>query len=433
MLDVLFATCTKCAQLVNGVSGKMANGRPLLVCFGEPPGMYKLAPDPDFSAPETVSSHTMASTGYAQDPQPAHVSKNGTAATGPVVEPVAQSFLGSNIARSAAVTAAAAEQLSRVRAQHAVSGSAALSAASPAGTASSPAATAAASIHGVAPSARAFPPSTVFGVFGSGQTVNAPEAPYNMSARLAPGQGAARPDALRQERPVTAPDARPGAVQAPKLASVGFQDPAAPLPPILVAALAQINAGKAAGKKPLVTSPLCTIASPADPASSMAIRQHDTQSQKLWDTQSLEVDLIPQQVSAHQVSADQAELGGSPQAAVSHQQAGTPSGTRRNNKQQSSGKRGRHRFRVNSESDEEPAEPKKVCLDSRRKEIVAPFSLRSSRKGPDDAEQGTFFHHSSIQMGCCLKRFGLFMLQNNADMLSGDMLGPVRNGACMPL
>ena len=369
-------------QLVNGVSGKMANGRPLLVCFGESPGMYKLAPDPDFSAPETVSSHAMASTAYAQGPQPAHVSKNGTDATGAVIEPIALSFPGSNIGRSAAVIAAAAEQLSKVRAQHAVSGSAALSAASPAGTASSPAATAAASMHGIAPSAKAFPPSTVFGVFGSGQAVNAPEAPYNMTARLAPGQGPARLDALRQERPVTAFDARPGAAKG----------------------------------------------------------QHDTQSQTLWDTQALEVDLIPQQVSAHQVSADEAELDGSPEAAVSHQQARTPSGTRRNNRQQSSGKRGRHRFCVDSESDEEPAQPKKVCLDSRRKEtvsrrkeIVAPFSLRSSRKGPDDAEQGTCFQHSSIQMGCCLKRFGLFMLQDSADVLSGGMLGPAKNGACVPL
>lgn len=159
---------------------------------------------------------------------------------------------------------------------------------------------------------------------------------------------------------------------------------------------------KAAGKKPLVNSPLYTVASPAEPASSMAIGQHDTQSLTPWDTQSLEADLIPQQVSAHQVSANQAELGGSLQAAVSHQQAGTPSGTRRNNRQQSSGKRGRHRFCIDSESDEEPAQPKKARLDGRRKEIVAPFSLRSSRKGPDDAEQGPFFQQTLKEMGCCL-------------------------------
>ncbi|DBA75433.1 TPA: PHD and RING finger domain-containing protein 1 [Trebouxia sp. C0004] len=599
------------SRLVNGVSGKMANGRPLLVCFGEPPGMYKLAPDPDFSAPETVSSHAMATTGYTQDPQPAHVSQNVTAATGPV----AQSFLGSNIGTSAAVTTAAAEQLSRVRAQHApaaVSGSTAVSVALPAGTASSLAATAAGSIHGIAPSVRAFPPGTVSGVFGSGQKVNAPEAPFNMSARLAPGWGAARPDALRQEKPMTAPHARPGSLQAPKLASVRFQDPADPLPPVLVAALRQIDAGKAAearpaslqaqqssrtdgvrkamsehervrpgtqlgtcprpsaagarsctvchevdarelyccgsceallhedcttrlpepldsyclfcldcqrepwhqgaiilaggkagaegmttnelrcavkecrqrcveqraaagtagpktydglrgdsvsfsdqfarmtskrhgfhfqqvpesasltgsqirwrlgmewgtcteqassaqmvcnvpastkaaGKEPVVTSPLFTIASPAI-ASSMATRQHDTQSP--------EADVVLEQVTAHQASADQAELGASPQAGGSDQQAGTSSGTRRNNRQQSSGKRSRHRFRVDSDSDEEPAEPKKLCH-SRRMEIVAPFSLRSSRKGPDDAEQGVTVHELGyVYTGPGLQLFG---------------------------
>ena len=246
MLEVRFVTVTTCVQLVNGVSGKMANGRPLLVCFGEPPGMYKLAPDPDFSAPETVSACAMATTGHTQDSQPAHVSNNVTAATGRVIELVAQSFLASDMGRSAAVTAAAADQLSRVKAQHAVSGSAALSAASPAGTASSPPATADASMHGIAPSARAFPPSTAFGVFGTGQKVNALKAPCDMSARLTPGHGAARPDALRQERPVTAPDAGPSAFQAPKSASVGFYDPAAPLPLVLVAALGQISAGKAA-------------------------------------------------------------------------------------------------------------------------------------------------------------------------------------------
>lgn len=347
MPEVLFVTLTTCVQLVNGVSGKMANGHPLLVCFGEPPGMYKLAPDPDFSAPETVSTCAMATTGHTQNPQPAHVSNDVTAATGPVIEPVAQSFLASGMGRSAAVTAAAADQLSRVKAQHAVSGSAALSAASPAGTASSPPATAAASIHGIAPSARAFPPSTVFGVFGSGQKVAAFDVPHIMSTRLPPGQGAARPDALRQERPVTAPDAGLSAFQAPKSASVGFQDPAAPLPPVLVAALGQISAGK--------------------------------------------------------VAANQAELGGSPHAAVSHQQVGTPLGTTRNNRQQSSGKRGRHRFCIDSESDEEPAQPKKVHLDSRRKEIVAPFSLRSSRKGPDNAEQGAFFQKNFNRNGLLLE------------------------------
>ncbi len=238
MLEVLFVTMTTCVQLVNGVSGKMANGRPLLVCFGEPPGMYKLAPDPDFSAPETVSACAMATTGHTQDPQPVHVSNNFTAATGPVTGAVVQSFLASDMGRSAAVTAVAADQLSSVRAQHAVSGSAALSAASPAGKASSPAATAAASTHGIDPSYRR-PVWSIFDRFG-------PKAPHNMSARLAPGQGAARPDALRQERPVTAPDAGPSAIQAPKSASVGFQDPAAPLPPVLVAALGQISAGKAA-------------------------------------------------------------------------------------------------------------------------------------------------------------------------------------------
>ena len=363
----------------------MVNGHPVLERIGE--GRYRLAPDPDFTEPDTLPSHVTVATGCTEEPLPTPANNTLPAADAPATGAAAQSFRASETSRSAATTAAI--QLVRARAESARS--AALSA-SPAGAAS--AATARDSTH----------VATQLQHSAAAQTSAASVARKAAEAARGLLAEAASPNRLHASRryiDVTVPGAATVQSSGPKKAASGHKRPRSAEGPHQPASL----------KAQLVSGPRSAVKQSFDPARELLERttmppadlactgvQHDTQSL---------ADLIPEQVRAHQGAAGLAGLTAAAKPLGCNQQTSFQPGTLCNGHlsaclpsskdkhgRSSGAKQSRNKFLLDSDSDEEPADQpeisrlKALLPEHSRREVVAPFSLRSAHQGPADQKQG---------------------------------------------
>ena len=375
----------------------MVNGHPVLECIGE--GKYRLAPDPDFSEPDTLPSHVTVATKYTEEPLPTPASTTLAAAGAPATEPAAQSFLASETSRSAATTAAV--QPVRARAENATAARSAALPASPPGTAST-------AIARDSPSAAThLQHSAAAQTSAASVARKTAEAAGKESARALsaePGVPASpkRLHASRRYIDVTVPGAGTVHSSGPKKAASDRKRSRSAAEPHQPASL----------KAQLMSGPRSAVKESFDLARELLERTTTPPADLAYtgvqrDTQSL-ADLIPEQVRAHQGAAEQAGLTAAAKPSGCNQQTSLQSETwsaKRlsaclpNNKGKHGGssaaKRSRNNSFLDSDSDEEPADQPEMSWlkaslpEHSRREVVAPFSLRSSHQGFDEQKQGT--------------------------------------------
>lgn len=372
-------------QLVHGFCGKMVNGRPVLECIGggvQSGARYRLAPDPDFTDPVASSSRVTVATGYTGYKPCVVLAPPGsatlTAANALATEARSAACLASESNKCAATTTTA--QPKRVTAQNATAAGSATVSVSPPRTASVVTARLTPTKH-LQHTAVA---QTDVAVAAEAAVAEARRKEWTSSASPV---GHRRADASRRYISVPVPGA--GTVQqatqssVPRTAASGDTQPRSATEPHQSASLITV-AHSLSGPKQLVKvfDPARellerTTVSPADLARSGS--QHDTPSL---------ADLIPEQVRAHQGAADQAGLiaGARP---PSYKKTATQLGNRGAHAASSAAKRRRSRYCLDSDSDEELADQKKLSPEHATGEVVVPFSLRSSHQGPGGQKQGT--------------------------------------------